>query len=584
MNPEIKKLPLDTTGTQKGNRVYQEYHDITKQSTGEVRVIVMNNGFFYKDSITVTDKQGMTVLKNNQDYQITGFSPEILKLTGKEACSIIVINNTKVGKEIFVSGQMVGGPFNRVGETIASKLKGLFSRTRRIKYANIKEVPDAFTLNGHIHPYWDLYSFTPRISLITRMKTYIKLNLEAELEKMKQDFNDEFGQQLEGKNEIFRIFKDHIDNKNNPHQVTLTQVNLNNVTNGGIGELTDMSAVNEYYPDLYLTPLLLKEFVTKNFDIMLDGHIERRDNPHKVTANQVGSYSQTDYNVKNGLYYDRGETTTSSVRFGGTKDAANETVLGGKTFDALYNELRVNLNANEIKSGTLSHVNIGGSQPSSQSFLVYENNALRWKRGSDLTSIFGVVENFVYGTRWPNADSTDHVRSQAMSTSGAISILNSERTPYYEKDGTLGMVYYYGREYKYVPWEWGANPAQWRWWLRSAVWARWNPGVKLEPTWTNPGAHDETVANRGLLPKADTVVAGRRYHILNDSANRGQWSIVGAASITNGDVDWVFISKAEPIWGPYGPAQGPEKPTHNIAIYVRAGMMLASVSGVSWLA
>lgn len=793
MNPEVKRLPLDTKGNAEGNRVIHEYHDLFEQGDLGYRCIVPNYGYFYKESLEVYDKRNMEKLKINQDYQVVDFSVEIFGLTGKEACSTIVISNPLIGKDIFITAQMVGGQFVNVGPAIINKLKGLFNNTRKIRYTNIKDVPDTFTLNMHIHPYWDLYSFTPRTHLINRMNVAVKNKVIEELELLKEDFDKDFQEVIEDRSEIYRIFLDHIENKDNPHRVTAKMVDLDKVTNASVGTLDDIRSAEESFPapdwctpdydksqigkkylvqsdinnqghwsiysivgmadggvynyglidqskstpketwsaeptsgyqyvantysDLehtlsrtlivppgrdesecdfspvpswcgnytydtsslgqtwlvrsdvnnsnqwtiyrstghnngriiwteisratlipdptnvdwtpeptsgfdyrvsgnselpdradqlaivvppgenisacdanwnntvkYLTPYLLEKFLEHNFGDVLEDHIKRKDNPHRTQAKHVGAYSADEINHKGNQYYNRGETTASTMRLGGDKNSNNETTTQGKTFDVLYNELRQNLNADEIKSGTLSPRNLGGSSPTRESFLVFENGSLKWKRGSDLTSLFGVVENYVVGTRWPNAENTDHVRPRAMNTAEGVQILNNQFSPYGQPNGTLGFVYYYGRTYKYIPWDWGSNPANWRWLLKHDTWRRHNPGAPLNPSWSPmpSSGYDQAYNTRSELPGPDTVVAGRRYLIRTDSANSNKWSIVGASEVVNDKVVWVFISKAEKVWGYLGPTEPPEKPTHNLEMNISAGIMVASVSGSSW--
>jgi len=79
----------------------------------------------------------------------------------------------------------------------------------------------------------------------------------------------------------------HAARTDNPHSVTKTQVGLGNVQNFGIAVASDYSAKSE---TTYATPKGVADYVDTRFTDMT-GHIADRDNPHQVTAAQVGTYT-----------------------------------------------------------------------------------------------------------------------------------------------------------------------------------------------------------------------------------------------------------------------------------------------------
>ena len=169
MNPKLYPLPLDITGEHEGNLVVNELHDLTMQGNYENKIIIMDKGHFYKDSVRIETPEGK-VLSRGVDYQLTGFSSEAFKLTGIEPCSIIVIKLNALRHVYKVTAQMVGGRFCDVGNAIAGKILGLSNNTRKLKYVNIKDIPDTLELNMHMHPYWDMYNFKPRTAKIERIQ------------------------------------------------------------------------------------------------------------------------------------------------------------------------------------------------------------------------------------------------------------------------------------------------------------------------------------------------------------------------------------------------------------------------------
>ena len=86
----------------------------------------------------------------------------------------------------------------------------------------------------------------------------------------------------------------HLDDRNNPHMVTKAQVGLGNVENFAIA--TEDEARSGTSSTAYMTPLRVRQAI----DAMggsVDSHIESRDNPHQVTKVQVGLGNVENYTV-----------------------------------------------------------------------------------------------------------------------------------------------------------------------------------------------------------------------------------------------------------------------------------------------
>jgi hypothetical protein len=86
---------------------------------------------------------------------------------------------------------------------------------------------------------------------------------------------------------------DHINNLNDPHDVTKTQVGLGNVENYIIASTveSEQGSLNTRY----MTPVRTKEAIAKQALFPLNAFIARRDNPNDVTAAQVGLGNVSDF-------------------------------------------------------------------------------------------------------------------------------------------------------------------------------------------------------------------------------------------------------------------------------------------------
>ena len=103
---------------------------------------------------------------------------------------------------------------------------------------------------------------------------------------------------------------DHIDNTSNPHQVTKAQVGLGNVQNYPIASQAAAQAGTAN--NLYMTPLRVAEAITAQAGSAVSGHINDTNNPHQVTAAQVGLGNVGNYPIASQVDAQNG---TSNFRY-----------------------------------------------------------------------------------------------------------------------------------------------------------------------------------------------------------------------------------------------------------------------------
>lgn len=87
----------------------------------------------------------------------------------------------------------------------------------------------------------------------------------------------------------------HVGNTNNPHNTTKAQVGLAAVQNYGIAEQVDATTGTSNI--LYMTPLRVKQAVDTFAGALLNTHISNTNNPHGVTAAQVGLGAVANYGI-----------------------------------------------------------------------------------------------------------------------------------------------------------------------------------------------------------------------------------------------------------------------------------------------
>jgi hypothetical protein len=81
-------------------------------------------------------------------------------------------------------------------------------------------------------------------------------------------------------------FASHLADRNNPHSVTKTQVGLGSVRNLGTATRTIAEAGDS--DDYYMTPIMTRYAIQKLADSSVGAHASMNDNPHAVTKDQVG--------------------------------------------------------------------------------------------------------------------------------------------------------------------------------------------------------------------------------------------------------------------------------------------------------
>lgn len=113
----------------------------------------------------------------------------------------------------------------------------------------------------------------------------------------------------------------HAANQLNPHNVTAAQVGLFNVQNYAIASQQD--ALTATANDKYMTPLRTQQLVTQYVSVQLDGHAARTDNPHNVTAAQVGLGLVNNWGLATQADAQAGVSNTAYMSPGRTVDAIN---------------------------------------------------------------------------------------------------------------------------------------------------------------------------------------------------------------------------------------------------------------------
>lgn len=141
---------------------------------------------------------------------------------------------------------------------------------------------------------------------------------------------------------------DHIANDQNPHGTTKAQVGLEFVMNYPVANQAE--AEDATLDNRYMTPLATRRTINALVGDMSNAHVSDLDNPHQVTAAQVGAYS---IEIMDGLLAnkldDNAVAADAAMVFGLDQEAlegwistirsGDSTKLDGKTFEEVKTEV-----------------------------------------------------------------------------------------------------------------------------------------------------------------------------------------------------------------------------------------------------
>lgn len=335
MNPLLHAMPVDWTGVALSNRTRGEYHSLLGMADLAYRCLVLDHGYFYTENLYILDGNGK-VLKEDLDYQCISFNAEVVARTAKPCCAVIVILNPKVNENLYIDASMVGGPYEVVGPAIVQMTLGLLNKTRMLYWNNVTGKPDDFAAGGHMHALWELYGFTPQVTILQRIARAQAAKVGSIIDGLYKLFEEDMAVVEKELADLEDTLTSHIDDTNNPHRETAALVGLGNVVNATTSPLN--SATAKTVTVFYATPASTKLSINAIFGTQLQDHIDNKLNPHRNTAAQLSTYTTTEFNTLKNKYADRGATMTrANMVWGNTPD--------GHVPELRYNNNHVNFTA-----------------------------------------------------------------------------------------------------------------------------------------------------------------------------------------------------------------------------------------------
>lgn len=282
-----KILKLDLTANDPDNFIENETHSLTTIDSSPNRILIPRYGSFYRKGLLVRETSG-TPLTYGKDYRFGKHEQEFSTLTGLDVESFIVITKTTVSNNITMTYRALGNESNVSHESLQELLELVRDSELIQDFKDIVGTPSGYPGDeSHLHKYWQLYGFESLIENLTLLGTALGDNRRG-LQSSGNEYSNIYLNLLNDVLVHYRSFIGHLSDYDNPHDTTAKHVGLEKVNNwrlASFDESKDRSINNLYIPldgaisliDTYLLPYL-------------NAHLRDKSNPHNVTLKQLDLY------------------------------------------------------------------------------------------------------------------------------------------------------------------------------------------------------------------------------------------------------------------------------------------------------
>ncbi|AAL83036.1 virion structural protein [Pseudomonas phage vB_Pae10145-KEN51] len=460
----ITFLPLDLKAKLASNYIVDEDHTLIQVNNKTHRVLMCTHGGFYTKDFNLRDKK--TGLSLNKDqYKTTYLYSQLSEMTGLEVMGIVVVTDPNVSPNVQVTYRAVGGFFS----ISALELKAVFDKLEldelSFTWDDIIGKPDAYPPAPHGHEYWQIYGTDTMVTELNRIAHAYRVGRSA----MDNAADDYYKVYLTDAKTAVDDYRDrvtaHLTDYNNPHADDRFKLipPLDKISNWGFA--TEAESVNRNVNNKYMPIGGIYRILNIDTLAKLAAHIKNFNNPHAVTADQVGSYTKPVMDSKITPLLGINEQAANATTIGATTNSQGYPVTGtGKVYQNFWNDVRKDIPAEEVTSGVFKWNALGKGNAS------ILNDPERYYLASD-----GTWQDWVEAFKEWNKDKIKAITlGQVNSEAEALNTLNTmftDNTKYPE--GTYAVVgvrtntpfeAYYYQQYVAV-----RNNGTWRWMIRAGA-------------------------------------------------------------------------------------------------------------------
>lgn len=261
--------PFDPTGTAASNLITDERQLIPAENSKGFVLMIPFFAPYFRSSMKIVHLQNGRELVPDVDYACTHYFYEATTKIGQPIYGSITILDKTLSGTVAMRYQTIGGEWTIDEQQIEQILANTLLNPRVATWEQIVDLPHQFPPIDHPHDVNDDMG---------RMENVIEAIYTI---------TDAILQVGEGASEA------HINNRNNPHEVTAAQVGLGSVVNAPMA--TPQEAIDGVAGNRYINPITLRAAVSAWVGNQLTEHIANQNNPHGVTKSQVGLGNVPDY-------------------------------------------------------------------------------------------------------------------------------------------------------------------------------------------------------------------------------------------------------------------------------------------------
>lgn len=286
--------PLDYTGVAPSNLIVNENITLPAQT---YRAFSPLYAPYFGKNIVITDLATSQSLTPSQ-YQLYNLvaAPSAIAGANNSLYSAVIILDANVSHSISVTYQTVGGAYSVGYDSLVSLINNLINNPRPVNWNNIGNLPTNFPENFHLHSLGSTVGWEFLAAELEQLRVAIQLG-----DQVKKDFVLQYIDTAIAAMNLTQAaltssgtpFALHVSDINNPHSVTPTQIGLGLVQN--YATATDAQAYAGVATNLYITAAQAGYMVQNHVNGNIDAHVINTNNPHSVTAAQVGLGNLANY-------------------------------------------------------------------------------------------------------------------------------------------------------------------------------------------------------------------------------------------------------------------------------------------------
>lgn len=281
MSTETYAYPFDPSGLLASNLIDGERQVITPPNWSDFYIVIPEAAPFFREGLRLIHHPSGNILTEGVDYYCTHRFHDASLAIAKPVFGSITILNRSLEGVLELKYQTLGGEWTLSEQQISDILAEELANPRTTTWEQVVDLPREFPVIDHP---WDLVDMVGASSVVEKL--------------------DEIAQAIRDNAE--GATQSHINDTDNPHQVTKTQVGLGSVAN--YPPASEAEALDGTLANRYMTPVVTRAVVMSLVGDEFNLHKNNNNNPHGVNKAHIGLS-----NVGNYAMATTGDATTGTA-------------------------------------------------------------------------------------------------------------------------------------------------------------------------------------------------------------------------------------------------------------------------------